>query len=383
MAVAVPHVGGSETVNDFIGFIRDVWNSGVFQTDFGRVLVALGILLAALVFRQLFTVAIIRTLRNRAARTRSTLDDKIIGTLEAPIRFAPIVIGLFFAVRYLGLDADASAFADKVLRSLVVFTLFWALFNAAGPIAHSLKVVERVFNSSMVDWIAKIMRAAVAAIGAATVLEIWGIKVGPILAGAGLFGVAVALGAQDLFKNLISGFLILAEKRFRVGDWILVDGVVEGTVETIGFRSTVVRRFDKAPVYVPNAQLSDTAVTNFSAMTHRRIYWTVRLEYRTTVDQLRRVRDGIERYIHECPDFASPEEVATFVRIDKFSDHSIDLMIYCFTRTINWGEWLEIKERLACRIKEIVEEAGTAFALPSRKIYVDADEPVEAAKIVA
>jgi len=166
MAVAVPHVGGSETVNDFIGFIRDVWNSGVFQTDFGRVLVALGILLAALVFRQLFTVAIIRTLRNRAARTRSSLDDKIIGTLEAPIRFAPIVIGLFFAVRYLGLDADASAFADKVLRSLVVFTLFWALFNAAGPIAHSLKVVERVFNSSMVDWIAKIMRAAVAAIGA-------------------------------------------------------------------------------------------------------------------------------------------------------------------------------------------------------------------------
>ena len=78
--------------------------------------------------------------------------------------------------------------------------------------------------------------------GAAAVLELWGIKIGPIIAGLGLFGVAVALGAQDLFKNLISGILVLVEKRFKVGDWIYVEGVIEGIVESIGFRSTVVRR---------------------------------------------------------------------------------------------------------------------------------------------
>ena len=78
------------------------------------------------------------------------------------------------------------------------------------------------------------------------VLELWGIKIGPIIAGLGLFGVAVALGAQDLFKNLISGILVLVERRFQVGDWIFVEDVIEGTVESIGFRSTVVRRFDKS-----------------------------------------------------------------------------------------------------------------------------------------
>lgn len=76
-----------------------------------------------------------------------------------------------------------------------------------------------------------------------------------------------------MFKNLIGGLLVNGEKRFNLGDWIKVEGVVEGTVEDIGFRSTMVRRFDKAPVYVPNSQLADKAVTNFSAMTHRRIYW--------------------------------------------------------------------------------------------------------------
>jgi len=204
------------------------------------------------------------------------------------------------------------------------------------------------------------------------VLEIWGIQVGPILAGLGLFGVAVALGAQDLFKNLIAGILIIAERRFNKGDWIRVDGVVEGTVEQIGFRSTMVRRFDKAPVYVPNTDLSENAVTNFTAMTHRRIYWHIGVEYSTTLDQLKAIRDQIEAYIFNEAEFANPEDVSTFVRIDRFSNSSIDIMLYCFTNTTNWGEWLEIKERLAYKVKQIVEGTGTGFAFPSQSLYVQA-----------
>src|SRR3546814_4513184 len=95
-------------------------------------------------------------------------------------------------------------------------------------------------------------------------------------------------------------------------------------------------------------------------MTHRRIYWKVGVRYSTSVEQLREIRDGIEAYILEHDDaFARPSEVATFVRIDSFSDSSIDILVYCFTRTITWGEWLAIKEGLAYRIKEVVEGAGT------------------------
>ncbi|HBM12598.1 MAG TPA: mechanosensitive ion channel protein MscS, partial [Rhodospirillaceae bacterium] len=118
-----------------------------------------------------------------------------------------------------------------------------------------------------------------------------------------------------LFKNLIAGILILVEKRFAIGEWIQVDGVVEGTVESIGFRSTFVRRFDKAPVFVPNAQLSDVAVTNFSRMTYRRIYWVIGVEYRTTTDQLRQIRDGIEDYITSNPDFVAADKATLFVRL--------------------------------------------------------------------
>ena len=241
-----------------------------------------------------------------------------------------------------------------------------------------LRKLEKVFTSEMMDWLLKAIRGVFIFIGAATILEIWGIKVGPIIAGLGLLGVAVALGAQDLFKNLISGILIIAEQRFMKGDWILVNGVVEGTVENIGFRSTLVRRFDKAPVFVPNANLSDQSVINFSAMTHRRIYWKIGVEYRTTVEQLRSIRDAIEHYILNTPEFVKPPEVPTFVRIDTFNESSIDIMVYCFTKTTKWGEWLEIKEALAYRIKETVEGAGTGFAFPSQSVYVEtlpADTP--------
>lgn len=212
-------------------------------------------------------------------------------------------------------------------------------------------------------------------VAGATILQTWGVQVAPIIAGLGLFGVAVALGAQDLFKNLIGGVSILVERRFGMGDWILVDGVVEGTVEKIGFRSTLVRRFDKAPVYVPNQKLADNAVTNFSAMTYRRISWKIGLEYRTTVDQLRRIRDGIEDYIANNDAFVKPPLAARFVRVDSFADSSIDIMIYCFTHTIVWGEWLVAKEELATNVKRIVEDAGAGFAFPSRSIYVETMPP--------
>jgi len=253
----------------------------------------------------------------------------------------------------------------------VAFVIFWGLYNLTEPFSVVLTRLEQVFSSVMVEWLIKAVRLAVLLVGGATILQVWGIAIGPVLAGLGLIGVAVALGAQDLFKNLIAGILIIVERRFSHGDWIYVDGVVEGTIESIGFRSTLVRRFDKAPVFVPNAKLADNAVTNFTMMTHRRIYWRIGVLYSTTIEQLREVRDRIERYVLANEDFADPEEVPTFVRIDSFNDSSIDIMLYCFTRTTTWGEWLEIKERLAYHVKEVVESAGTGFAFPSRSLYIE------------
>ena len=360
-----------EKLKQFWMLVLDVWEKGVFETSFGRIFVALSIILLALLVRNLFVRLIIGWFHRMAKKTKTRFDDEAMAVLERPMALIPLVVGIYLAVDYLSLSGGLKVFADRLVRSLIVLVIFWAFRNLVVPLSTILRQLERYFTASMVDWLIKAIKVALIFIGVATVLEIWGIRIGPIIAGLGLFGVAVALGAQDLFKNLISGILIIAEKRFNPGDWIKVDGEVEGTVEDIGFRSTLIRQFDKAPVYVPNAKLSDNSLINYSKMSHRRIYWMIGVEYRTTVDQLRQIRDGIEAYIRECDAFDTSPAVPTFVRIDRFSDSSIDILIYCFTRTTLWGEWLAIKESLAYEIKRIIEEAGTAFAFPSQSLYVE------------
>ncbi len=355
----------------FWKLVVSVYREGLLGVDIGRILIAIGIFFGFLIIRGLFARFALGSLSMAAKRTEWTVDDRVVETLEPPLRFLPIVLGVFFATQYLELEGIYSRIAENIVRSLIAVTLFWCVLQALRPLSRVFERLESILSNELVEWMVKALRIAVVLVGVATVLQIWGIQVGPIIAGAGLLGVAVALGAQDLFKNLIAGILILGEKRFAKGDWIKVPDVVEGTVEAIGFRSTVVQRFDKAPVMVPNAQLSDTAIINYTHMTFRRIQWSIGVEYRTTVEQLHKIRDDIYAYITSNPDFAAPEEASTFVHIEQFGPSSIDMLLYCFTRSTVYADYLRVREELAYKIMDIVHGAGAGFAFPSQSIYIE------------
>jgi MscS family membrane protein len=360
-----------ESLQRYWAVVVEVWSTGVLGVSLGRILVGVGIVLLCVLVRRLFIRVVSSRLRAWAKRSKTEIDDLAIVALEQPIGLIPVVFGLFLAAEFMQVSGTLALLVENVIKSLIIVIIFWGFYRLVDPLSFLLRNLERLFSPELVGWLLKAIKVSFIFVGGAAILETWGIQVAPLLAGLGIFGVAVALGAQDLFKNLIAGLLIIAERRFSAGEWIKVAGVVEGTVEKINFRSTRIRRFDQAPVHVPNSQLSDGAVTNFSRMTHRRIYWMIGVEYRTTVPQLRRIRDEIEDYVLTSSAFADPSEASTFVRIDSFSESSIDILLYCFTITTNWGEWLEIKESLAYRIKEIVEGAGSGFAFPSRALYVE------------
>lgn len=355
---------------EFWSLVVDVWNTSFLGASVGQGLLAMVAVIAALFLRGMISRWLVSAMRRIVRKTSNQIDDAVVEALAGPFQLIPVIIGLFIATTIIGLGGPESIGA-RLVQSLIAITLFWALHNTVRPVARSLDVISKSLTPVMVDWMTKSLQILFVIVGGAAVLEVWSIPVGPIVAGLGLFGVAVGLGAQDLFKNLIAGVLILTERRFLPGDWVQVDGVVEGTVEKINFRSTVVRRFDKGPVYVPNSKLSDNAVTNFSRMTHRRISWAIGVEYKTTTEQLAYIRDKTLGYILGHPEFAKPPEVTTFMRVDAFGPSSIDFKLYAFTITTNWTEWLRIKEELAFELKKIVEDAGTAFAFPSQTIYVD------------
>jgi len=354
---------------NFSALFSEVWEKGILGIDIFQILIGLGIFLIFLLFRGFISKIIINRLKKIAKKTTNKLDDTFVQAMEGPARFFPIVIGFFIASYYLEFSSESQSFIDNVNKSLITILIFWLIHQFIQPVTYLLGGLEKLLTKELIGWIVKSLKILIFILGAAAVLELWGIKIGPIIAGLGLFGVAVALGAQDLFKNLISGILVLVEKRFKVGDWIIVEGIIEGIVERIGFRSTVVRKFDKSIAIIPNFQFAENAVINISETTNWIISWVITLQYNTTVEQLKKIRDEIEKYITSHKDYET--SLGHAVRVDKFSDSSIDMYIRCFTVTDDWDEWLAVKEKLAIEIKQIVEKNNASFAFPSQSIYVE------------
>ena len=358
-----------ELLNNFSDLFISVWSKGIRGVDIFQILIGIGIFFIFLIFRGIISKVIIKRLQLIAKKTTNKLDDTFVHAMEGPARFLPIVLGFFIASYYMSFGEDARAVVDTINRTLITILIFWLIHQIVEPISYILSGIDKMLTRELIGWIIKSLKILIFILGLAAVLELWGIKIGPIIAGLGLFGVAVALGAQDLFKNLISGILVLVEKRFKIGDWILVEGIIEGIVEKIGFRSTVLRKFDKSLAIIPNFQFAENAVINISETTNWRIDWAITLQYDTTVDQLKKIRNEIENHIKKSDDFDNAVGIA--VRVEKFSDSSIDMRVRCFTTSNSFSIWLEVKEKLAIEIKQIVEGNSAAFAFPSQSIYIE------------
>ena len=355
--------------SNFSDLFISVWSKGIHGVDIFQILIGIGIFFIFLIFRGIISKVIIKRLEAISKRTTNKLDDTFVHAMEGPARFLPVVLGFFIASYYMSFAEDGREIVDTINRTLITILIFWVIHQIIEPISYILSGLDKMLTRELVGWIIKSLKILIFILGLAAVLELWGIKIGPIIAGLGLFGVAVALGAQDLFKNLISGILVLVEKRFKIGDWILVEGIIEGTVEKIGFRSTVLRKFDKSLAIIPNFQFAENAVINISETTNWRIDWAITLQYDTTVDQLKKIRNEIEGHINKNEDFDKAVGVA--VRVEKFSDSSIDMRVRCFTTSNSFSTWLEVKEKLAIEIKQIVEGNKAAFAFPSQSIYIE------------
>ena len=331
-----------------------------------------GLILVVLLFRKPLTNTSIRLLVFIGEAIGVTISETVQTSIRPAVQALLVSLVFFIALEIVGLPQTIADAVGKVLFSIAITAIFAAIYSLTDPLAVLLQPYRTSRTEIQVDWIVRVAKGATVLIGVTAVLKVWGIDLGPALTGMGVLGAGVALAAQDLFKNLIAGMTNMSEKRFQVGDWIRVEGVVEGFVQRVEFRSTLIRRFDMAPVHVPNAELANALLTNYSRMPHRRIYWKIGVLYSTTAEQLETIRSSIEKFILESEDYVPPEGASCYVRVDSFGPSSIDILVYCFTQSATYAEYLVAKERLVLKIKQAVEDAGSAFAYPSRSIYMEA-----------
>ena len=324
------------------------------------------------------TILIIRTvvvgsLLKIAGKTDSVHDDAIVRAFKKPLTLIPIGIALFAILQEINLDETYQSYGELLIKSYFYLAVFWSLADAINPVRDFVGEKYDFLTPTLRNWIFRTLKFIAYLIGVVSVLELWGVDAASIIAGLGLFSVALALGAQNFFKNLIGGLLIIGEKRFKQGDWVNIEGVAEGEVEKIDFRSTLIRRFDKAPIFVPNSVLSDSEIINFSEMPFRRIRFNVGLIYQTTPEIILNIRKDIENYVAKNDDLVNADEATTTIRVTQFNDSSIDLLIYCFTKSTRWYDYTKAKEDLILEIIKIVKNNGSDFAYPTRTVHIEKD----------
>ena len=317
-------------MDGFIEIFTNVWEEGFLGIGITEIIVSLLIFIAGAISRAFFVGRVIKWLEKLTAHTDSEIDDVLLESLKKPLGYIPMTVALYIIAVYLPLTGMADTFATNLIKAMIAFTIFSALANGIAPIFQAF-TSSAVLTRSMTMWLERAARIIIWIIGLGIILDIFGIQIGPLVAGLGLFSVAVALGAQDLFKNLISGLLIIGENRFQPGDRIEVPGSLHGMVEDIGFRSTLIRMFDTAPMLVPNKDLSDVKVINHGNMQYRRISWTLNLIYSTTQEQLAKICDEVTTFITTSDEFINNPNQESFARTEELASSSIDVRVLCYT----------------------------------------------------
>lgn len=324
------------------------------------------VFLILFVFKNKISNALINVFGRVFFRNNKEKVTLLVNSLQKPLSYLIGTIGLYiaFAINY------NKPGVTKVFKILIILIICWGIINyLSDNLFLSLRFGENAddtMNTTALKFLANILKIVVIAFGVVMVISELGYNVNGLLTGLGVGGLAVSLAAQDAVGNLISGFIIIFDKPFKVGD-LIESATVKGFVEEVTMRSTKIRTLDDSVITVPNSTLTKEAVTNISMMDKRRIKMTFGLVYSTTNETIEKVRNEIQKYIVDNKDIL-PEPCRIHFR--EFGDSALNFEVVCYTETSDMDEYLKIENELNLAIKKIVENNDTDFAFPTQTVYV-------------
>lgn len=319
---------------------------------------------------------LVRFLRN-AEKTRNLWDDAVLFALHRPLEVAIWLFGVN-AAAMLTARLTETAWMDWLVRVNqigVVVLLVWALYrfiNRAMQNLTSPDHLESPMDYTTATAVGKLLQASILITGALVILQTLGFSISGVLAFGGIGGIAVGFAARDLLANFFGAAMVYLDKPFAVGDWIRSpDKSIEGVVEDIGWRRTVIRTFDKRPLYVPNSVFNTISVENPSRMLNRRIYETIGIRYQD-ISQMAPIVSQVKELLLKSEEIDT--EQTLIVNFNAFNASSVDFFVYAYTRTTNWIEFHQVKQNVLLKIAEIIEANGAEIAYPTQTLHLHQGE---------
>ena len=327
-------------------------------------------LLSSYLMRKLFV-----HIERQAEKSHNLWDDAFVKAARKPASWIIWVLGISWASEIIarGTGSALAQMIDPVRFVSVVGILAYFLSRFVSEAEKAS--IQGGADITTAQAIGKLLRVSVFITATLTVLQTLGVSVSGVLAFGGIGGLAVGFAAKDLLANFFGGLMVYLDRPFAVGDWIRSpDRDIEGTVESIGWRLTVIRTFDQRPLYVPNATFASIALENPSRMRNRRIYETIGVRYDDAA-KVKVIVDDVRAMLADHPDIDPGRTL--IVNFNTFAASSLEFFVYAFTKTTNWVEFHHVKEKILLEIIRIVEGHGAEFAFPTRTLHMVEPEPLD------
>ena len=320
-------------------------------------------------------------------------------TFIHPLRFLIVVFGFTLAIQLSNLDITHYIEVGNVLDSVYIISIGYFLLNISDYMISSAFDIysnhgKKSFNKNLAMISINLSKGVIVIGSLIYILIIWEFNVSGLVASLGVGGLAFALAAKDTLSNFFGSFTIATDKPFDIGDWVVINGNVEGTVTSIGIRSTLIRTFSNGLITIPNYKVANSEILNWSKRKYgRQIKWMLGVEYKTEVSKIKTVikeitkmlkdHDGIlesednvessDRGNHRITNVKDTKGIkdTLFVRLTDFSPSSLDIQLYCFTKTTVWMDYLEIREDIMYNILDIMKKNKVEFAFPTQTLFIE------------
>jgi len=321
-----------------------------------------------------FQRRVLRRLARQLEKTPNPWDDATLNALRKPLSLLIWVVGLSIAAKITGSQTDSSFFeiVEPVREVAIIFAIAWFIVRfirqAEKNIISQHEVKGEPVDITTLDAITKLLRLSVMITSGLVVLQTLGFSISGVLAFGGVGGIAIGFAARDLLANFFGGLMIYLDRPFSVGDWVRSpDREIEGTVEQIGWRLTVIRTFDKRPLYVPNSIFANIAVENPSRMTNRRIHETFGVRY-DDISKVSEITADVENMLRNH--LAIDTGHTLMVNLVNFAPSSVDFFVYTFTKTTVWTDFHKIKQDILLKIEDIISRHGAEMAFPTTTVHM-------------